>query len=71
MSHRLPKGEGCDSIVNCLYRRQYVDVTPTIDQRWLMRQLNTVDRSLDRSKVRLMMEQKRMEWQEEIGAKEG
>ncbi|MGH9351899.1 MAG: hypothetical protein ACRD2G_07040 [Terriglobia bacterium] len=61
-----------------LYRRQYVDVTPTmraeclvptIEHRWLMRQLNITDRNIDR-KVRLMMDQKRMERKEEIGANE-
>ncbi|MGH9378152.1 MAG: hypothetical protein ACRD1I_05070 [Terriglobia bacterium] len=61
-----------------LYQRQYVDVTPTmraeclvptIEQRWLMRQLAMIDRSLDR-KVRLMMDQRRMEREEEMGPKE-
>ncbi|HEV2418595.1 MAG TPA: hypothetical protein VGX94_12385 [Terriglobia bacterium] len=48
-----------------LYQRQYVDVTPTmraeclvptIEQRWLMRQLYMIDRGIDR-KVRLLMDQ--------------
>lgn len=51
-----------------LYQRQYVDVTPTmraeclvptIEQRWLMRQLAIIDRNVDR-KVRLMIDQKRL-----------